>query len=188
MLFSPRDGRGVNNKGGRAEEKFFLSPEKMAKELGAYPRGTVTGIYMTSDGGLNLNNSIMELVKLLPEHICLVGADTAVQLALEARQTQSWREYILPVPLFMLVNAIIAFVPALFYFKLHRFLRVVLHLLIPILMGCVAYWLLAPRNFEVYPWTLLLIPFSCVPGFVGSLLGSLVSRGVRTYRRRLVSS
>ena len=59
----------------------------MAQELGAYPRGTVTGIYMTSDGGLNLQNSVMELVTILPEHVRLVSADTAVQLALEASKT-----------------------------------------------------------------------------------------------------
>lgn len=187
VLFRPREWRGVTDKGGPMEEKFFLSPEKMAKELGSYPRGTVTGIYMTSDGGLDLNNSIMELVKILPEHVRLVSADTAVRLALEAPQTQYRQSYFLPAPLFMLMNAVIAFLPALFYFKCHRVLRVVLHLLIPIIIGCVAYWVLAPRNFEAYPWTLLLIPFSSLPGFVGSLLGSLVSWSVRSYRQRPVS-
>jgi ABC-type xylose transport system permease subunit len=143
---------------------------------------------MTSDGGLTLSNSVMELVKKLPEHVRLVSADTAVYLALEASKTQNRQEYTLPAPLFMLINAIIAFLPALFYFKLHRFFRVVLHLLIPILIGCAAYWLLAPRNFEAYPWTLFLIPFASVPAFMGSLLGSLVSRGVRRRRGRSVSS
>lgn len=87
VVFRPRQWRGVNDQGGLIEKKFFLSPENMAKELDAYPRGTVTGIYMTSDGGLNLNNSIMELVKILPEHVRLVSADTAVRLALEASKT-----------------------------------------------------------------------------------------------------
>jgi len=39
---------------------------------------------MTSDGGLNLRNSVMELVKYLPGHVVLVSADTATRLALEA--------------------------------------------------------------------------------------------------------
>jgi hypothetical protein len=86
VLFKPRQWRGVNDKGGLIEKKFFLSPENMAAELNAYPRGTVTGIYMTSDGGLSLNNSIMELIKILPEHIRLVSADTATRLALEASE------------------------------------------------------------------------------------------------------
>lgn len=84
VVFKPRQWRGVNDKGGLIDKKFYLSPENMAKELGAYSRGTVTGIYMTSDGGLSLNNSVMELIKILPEHVHLVSADTAARLALEA--------------------------------------------------------------------------------------------------------
>lgn len=87
VLFRPRQWRGVDDGRFFMDKKFFLSPKNMAEELGAYPRGTVTGIYMTSDGGLNLNNSIMELVKILPEHVRLVSADTAVRLALEASKT-----------------------------------------------------------------------------------------------------
>ena len=56
----------------------------MAKELENYPRGSVAYVYMTSDGGLTLENSFMEMVKLLPEHVRLVSADTAVALAYEA--------------------------------------------------------------------------------------------------------
>ena len=56
----------------------------MAEELSNYPPGTVTWVYMTSDGGLSLENSFMELVGLLPEHVQLVSADTAARLALEA--------------------------------------------------------------------------------------------------------
>lgn len=185
VLFRPREWRGVNEKGFVVEEKFHLSPEKMAKELASYPRGTVTGIYMTSDGGLDLNNSIMELVKILPEHVRLVSTDAAVQLALAAPQTQSRGEYSFPVPLFMLMSAIIAFLPALFYFKFHKGSRVALHLLIPILIGCTAYWVLAPWKFEAFPWTLLLVLFSSVPGFFGSLTGNLVSWGVRKCRQSL---
>lgn len=183
VLFRPREWRGVNDQGRDAEKSYFLSPENMAKELASYPRGTVTGIYMTSDGGLSLNTSVMELVKVLPDHVQLVSADTAVRLALEASKTQAPRERPLPAPLFMLVNALLAFVPALFYFRLHWFVRGVLHLLIPMLLGGAAYWLLAPRNFEAYPWTLALIPFASVPGLVGSVLGGLVSRAVRRRRQ-----
>lgn len=87
VFFRPREWRGVHDNGGPLDKEFYLSPAKMAEELGAYPRGTVTGIYMTSDGGLNLNNSVMELVTILPEHVHLVSADTAVRLALEASKT-----------------------------------------------------------------------------------------------------
>jgi hypothetical protein len=87
VLFRPRPWRGVNDRGERGDRKYYLSPGNMAKELGEYPRGTVAAIYMTSDGGLTLENSFMALTKILPEHVRLVSSDTAVRLALEASET-----------------------------------------------------------------------------------------------------
>lgn len=87
VLFVPREWRGIDGSGNLVTKKFFLTPKSMAEELAAYPRGTVTGIYMTSDGGLTLNNSIIELVKFLPEHVQLVSSDTAARLALEASES-----------------------------------------------------------------------------------------------------
>jgi hypothetical protein len=84
VVFRPRQWRGVDDSGSGATEPFFLSPQKMADELGSYPPGTVTWVYMTSDGGLSLENSFMQLVKLLPAHVQLVSADAAATLALQA--------------------------------------------------------------------------------------------------------
>ncbi len=80
VVFRSREWRGVNDD----TNAFLLSPMKMAEELGSYPAGTVTWVYMTSDGGLNLDNSFNELVKILPSHVQLVSTDTAARLALEA--------------------------------------------------------------------------------------------------------
>ena len=80
VVFRPREWRGVDNDA----NQFYLSPEKMSEELGAYPKGTVSWVYMTSDGGLSLDNSFSALVKLLPAHVQLVSADTATKLALAA--------------------------------------------------------------------------------------------------------
>jgi hypothetical protein len=82
VVFRPREWRGVNNN----NDAFLLSPEKMAEELGGYPKGTVTWVYMTSDGGLSLDNSFAALAKILPAHVQLVSADTAAKLALAAGQ------------------------------------------------------------------------------------------------------
>ncbi len=79
VVFRPREWRGIDD-----SDEFFLSPQNMAEELGNYPAGTVTWVYMTSDGGLSLENSFMEMVKLLPSHVKLVSADTAAKLALAA--------------------------------------------------------------------------------------------------------
>jgi len=80
-LFRPRAWRGVND----SNPDFFPSPQRMAEQLASHPPGTVTWVYMTSDGGLSLENSFDELVPLLPERIQLVSADTASKLALAAR-------------------------------------------------------------------------------------------------------
>jgi hypothetical protein len=86
VLFRPREWRGIDERGEFLNKKCYLSPKNMAKELGEYPRGTVATVYMTSDGGLTLDNSFLELVKILPEHVRLVSSDTAIKLALEASE------------------------------------------------------------------------------------------------------
>lgn len=78
-LFRPRSWRGVDD-----SDEFHMSPARMAATLGALPKGTVTWVYMTSDGGLSLENSYEKLIPLLPPHVQLVGADTAARLAQEA--------------------------------------------------------------------------------------------------------
>lgn len=79
-LFRPREWRGVNDDA----NPFFVGPQKMADELAGHPKGTVTWVYMTSDGGLSLENSFLAVAKLLPAHVELVSADAAAKLALEA--------------------------------------------------------------------------------------------------------
>jgi hypothetical protein len=78
-LFRSRSWRGVDD-----SDEFHMTPAKMAATLGALPKGTVTWMYMTSDGGLSLENSYEKLIPLLPEHVRLVGADAAARLAQEA--------------------------------------------------------------------------------------------------------
>jgi hypothetical protein len=95
VLFRPRQWRGldVSEEPNPLERlvqflswtnQTYIPPKDLASELGEYPRGTVAGVYMTGDGGLNLMNSFFELVQWLPEHVQLVSADTATKLAFEA--------------------------------------------------------------------------------------------------------
>lgn len=79
VLFRPRNWRGVDG-----SEDWSPTSEAMAKELGDFPRGTVSYVYMTSDGGLTLENAFLAVAKMLPDHVELVSADTAVRLALAA--------------------------------------------------------------------------------------------------------
>jgi hypothetical protein len=80
-LFQPREWRGVDSD----SDPFRLTPAKMAEEIAAYPKGTVTWVYMTSDGGLTLENSFLALAKLLPPHVQLVSTDAAAELAIAAQ-------------------------------------------------------------------------------------------------------
>lgn len=79
-LFRPREWRGVDNDA----DPHFLSPQKMADEIAGYPKGTVTWVYMTSDGGLTLENSFAALARILPPDVELVSTDTAAKLAIAA--------------------------------------------------------------------------------------------------------
>lgn len=83
-VFKPRQWRGVSSD----TDRFLYRPQRMADEIAAYPRGTITWVYMTSDGGLTLQNSLLTLAGLLPEHVQLVSTDTAARLALAVGRTQ----------------------------------------------------------------------------------------------------
>lgn len=79
VVFKPREWRGIDDR-----DEFFLSPANLATEIASYPPGTVTWVYMTSDGGLTLGNSFSEVAELVPAHVQLVSTDAAAKLALAA--------------------------------------------------------------------------------------------------------
>jgi len=85
VLFRPREWRG----GGTSITPKILHPEPqeidakgMAEEINGYPKGTVSHLYVTSDGGASLD-LIYDMVEQLEEHVTLV---TAQQLARMATQ------------------------------------------------------------------------------------------------------
>lgn len=78
-LFRPQSWRGVDDR-----DDYHLTPQHMADKLAAFPKGTVTWVYMTSDGGLSLDNSYFELIKVLPAHVQIVSTDAAAELAIRA--------------------------------------------------------------------------------------------------------
>ena len=80
VLFRSHSWRGVDD-----SDDFHPSPQRMADRLAALPRGTVTWVYMTSDGGLTLENAYGALTDLLPAHVRLVSTDAAAELAIQAR-------------------------------------------------------------------------------------------------------
>jgi hypothetical protein len=79
VLFRPREWSPSNIPFSHRE---YLSVDEMAAELNHLPEGTVTWIYLTSDGGGNIDN-IYSLVSKLDEHVRVVNHEVLVDLALQ---------------------------------------------------------------------------------------------------------
>jgi hypothetical protein len=87
VLFRPFEWRGTSESTSIPLEKHtLLSAKDMAKLINGYPRGTVTAIYMTSDGGAKLQD-FYDLVQEFDEHVEVVShtaiADMAISSARE---------------------------------------------------------------------------------------------------------
>jgi len=82
-LFAPREWRGTGASPDPLDAPFFLSVSQQAAALAALPRGTVTAIYGTSDGGLSWTD-LAALAGALPPHVKVVAAEQIGELAREA--------------------------------------------------------------------------------------------------------
>lgn len=82
VIFKPHEWRGTRG-GSWPEHKQNMNVTEMANEINGYKPGTVSPIYVTSDGGANLD-IIDQLVAVLQDHVEVVGleiGDYAVQAA-----------------------------------------------------------------------------------------------------------
>lgn len=84
VLFKPREWRGTGGKKEPFSRRNYLPVEDMAAEINHYPAGTVTCIYLTSDGGADLD-TVYDLVRLLDEHVELINHNQAIKFALASR-------------------------------------------------------------------------------------------------------
>eukprot|EP00939_MAST-03C_sp_MAST-3C-sp1_P000953 g953.t1 len=91
VVFKPnewRGGRGGNPKIPGDHDRNLPAAD-MAAKISAYRQGTVEAIYVTSDGGANLD-LIYDMIGLLEDHVELVGSEALVEMALQAaRQSDS---------------------------------------------------------------------------------------------------
>ena len=62
--------------------KQNIDATQMAAEISGYPKGTVSNIYVTSDGGANLD-LVYDMMAGVQEHVRFVNAETITRLALE---------------------------------------------------------------------------------------------------------
>jgi hypothetical protein len=82
VFFRPREWRGTVRPKIPLTRRNYLTVEEMAQELNSLPKGTVTWIYLTSDGGGDLTN-IYSLVAELDSHVQVVDQESLVDMALQ---------------------------------------------------------------------------------------------------------
>lgn len=81
VLFKPNEWRGTS--GGAIEPPLMYNVSQMAAFINSWPPGTISHIYMTSDGGAQLQDFV-DLVPLLAEHVSVVDPDALSSLALQS--------------------------------------------------------------------------------------------------------
>ena len=87
VVFAPHEWRGTHGSTIPFANEENLNVTAMAKRINGYARGTVTAVYLTSDGGGNLED-INNLVAILDDHVEVVGNNIG-DLALAAADARS---------------------------------------------------------------------------------------------------
>jgi hypothetical protein len=83
VAFKPREWRGTVFPDIPFSHHNYLTPEQQAKVLNNLPKGSLTWIYVTSDGGANLQ-MLYDLIPFLDEHVHITDPETLVHLAFQA--------------------------------------------------------------------------------------------------------
>jgi GxGYxYP putative glycoside hydrolase C-terminal domain len=88
VLFNSREWRGTSGRGDVPfSRKEYMTPQDMAAEINGYDKGTVCYIYLTSDGGADLD-TLYSLVPLLQDHVKVVNHETVTDMALQRSAKQ----------------------------------------------------------------------------------------------------
>eukprot|EP01048_Picozoa_sp_COSAG05_P020044 COSAG05_NODE_3307_length_2162_cov_1.789142_1_plen_612_part_00 len=90
VLFRPRTWRGTDGHGpkwvGNLSQPFsksaYFNASMMSQEVNGFPPGTVSYIYMTSDGGAKLQD-YYDLVPKLAPHVKVVSSNTLIAMAVQ---------------------------------------------------------------------------------------------------------
>ena len=91
FVFKPREWRGTNQEGNPPlSDQNFLTEEQMAAEINGYPKGSVSHLYLTSDGGMNLE-ILHTMIDQLDDHVKIVNHEELTEMARQktALQKQS---------------------------------------------------------------------------------------------------
>ena len=91
IVFKPREWRGTDTEGEPPfSDQNFLTEEEMAAEINGYDKGSVSHLYLTSDGGMNLE-ILHTMIDLLDDHVKVVNHEELTEMARQktALQKQS---------------------------------------------------------------------------------------------------
>lgn len=82
VVFAPNEWRGTSGSADPLLHPFLLSPAEMAARISAYPRGTATALYVTSDGGADIGDVFALAAALEGSHVEIVEAEALTAAAL----------------------------------------------------------------------------------------------------------
>ena len=81
FVFKPREWRGTNKEGNPPfSDQNFLTEEEMAAEINGYKPGSVSHLYLTSDGGMNLP-TLYTMTDLLEDRVRIVNHEELTEMA-----------------------------------------------------------------------------------------------------------
>ena len=81
LVFKPREWRGTRQEGSPPlSGQNYLTEEEMAAEISGYTPGTVSHLYLTSDGGMNLG-VLDTMVGMLADHVKIVNHEELAEMA-----------------------------------------------------------------------------------------------------------
>ena len=81
VVFAPNEWRGTSGADHPWLHPQLLSAQQQADKIASYRPGAAVALYVTSDGGAQLQD-VEELLLLLPEHVQVVDADGLIAAAL----------------------------------------------------------------------------------------------------------
>jgi hypothetical protein len=83
VVFKPREWRGTNKDNAPIFAAHnYLTEEEMAAEINGYEKGSVAHLYLTSDGGMNLD-TLYKMVDMLNDDVKIVNHEELTEMAVQ---------------------------------------------------------------------------------------------------------
>jgi hypothetical protein len=89
VVFAPQSWRGTDE---RQDKPYFYSVARKAQEINSFPKGSISYLYLTSDGGFQISD-VFALVGQLEDHVVVVDSRQLAGLALERERSKGSNWY-----------------------------------------------------------------------------------------------